>query len=696
MPKKLVIDIRKPPERKKNFSTNFSTPVYASFKKDQAVLPLKSVSGSKPKYFRPIFLAVLLVLVLLTSFAAVGFADLKKAAVRAAPELYEKFLEAKDSLANLETAKAKNSLENIEAKLDSLKIKADRYGLIKISELWGNAVPKLKAVPVIFKNVGALTASALAFISDLENLKMNAFFWLTHQKGEFFITALKNMQAALHNFSEADKSIREHASELASLGAGGGLMELDFNIGKTGLVLSAFTRWFDDGTEKHILILFQNPSEMRPAGGFLGSYADAVLTKNGLQEIKVWDIYDTDGQFDLKVVPPKPLQGVTPRWGARDANWFFDFPTSAGKVIDFLEKSKIYSERGITFEGALAINTEVLRTLLAITGPLDIPGYNLVLGSENFTEEIQREVESGPDNRAGEPKRILKVLTPILFEKIGALGDEQKIVLLKAFKDHTEKKDIMAYFRDWEIENYFKELGIAGDAARVPENVIGDYLAVVNANIAGGKSDAVISQTIRLSSKIEESGRIENYLEIEKNHRGDEKKEKWYRAPNKSYLKVFTVLGSRLTYLNGNEKRTVKPTVDYFAQGYLSDPDLRVIEESAEPIPEFGAEQMEESEKNVFASWFSVKPGETKKLELQYVNPTKLTLDGKPISYRFIFDKQSGSKSSLDFLIEAPSGYLWRENNEKLFNYVTADPPARVVIDLTLVPDPAANQRWRE
>jgi hypothetical protein len=122
----------------------------------------------------------------------------------------------------------------------------------------------------------------------------------------------------------------------------------------------------------------------------------------------------------------------------------------------------------------------------------------------------------------------------------------------------------------------------------------------------------------------------------------------------------------------------------------LVDIDLEAVERTAVAIPAFNAETLIESGKTVFSTWMNVPAGTTKKLEAQYMNPTKITLGGEPIPYLFIFDKQSGAATSLDVLLEAPPGYIWAENNGRVFNYVTESPLRRVSLPLTLVKDPAA------
>ena len=79
------------------------------------------------------------------------------------------------------------------------------------------------------------------------------------------------------------------------------------------------------------IVLLQNNWELRPSGGFMGSYALVQFENNVLKDISVQDIYVPDGQIQGHVNPPKPVlqafqQGF---WRLRDANWDPDFQKSA-------------------------------------------------------------------------------------------------------------------------------------------------------------------------------------------------------------------------------------------------------------------------------------------------------------------------------------------------------------------------------
>src|SRR5258706_15817855 len=49
--------------------------------------------------------------------------------------------------------------------------------------------------------------------------------------------------------------------------------------------------------KKTYLLLFQNNAELRPGGGFIGSYGLAVINKGKLQQLTIHNTYDADGQL---------------------------------------------------------------------------------------------------------------------------------------------------------------------------------------------------------------------------------------------------------------------------------------------------------------------------------------------------------------------------------------------------------------
>ncbi|MBI2506649.1 MAG: DUF4012 domain-containing protein [Candidatus Colwellbacteria bacterium] len=519
---------------------------------------------------------------------------------------------------------------------------------------------------------GHLREVAGAFISissDINKLKDNGFDYAFNGKGEELIALLKNLRAS--------------AAKLDSLGAT--FFIDDSTLGTASEGLDALVAFLDKPEEERLLVLFLNPSEMRPIGGFAGSYGEVILERGNVKEIKVNDIYYPDHFLKKKIVPPRQLQTVTVDWGARDAAWFFDFPTSAKKTMELIEASDVYAKDGVRFDGVVALNVRVIEDVLEFTGPIKLPEYDLTLTKDNFLEEIQQEVEIGQDKQAGEnPKRVLGALTPILIERLNKLDSSDKNALAFAFLARAANKDIQFYFNDPKVERFVEKVGWAGKIASLPDDWSGDYLAVVNTNVAGGKTDARVEQKVKLKSEIDASGRVNNHLAITRRHFGRESEASWYRAKNQNFMKIFATPGAELVSLTGATPKNVSPQIDYFAQGYSRDPVLESVERTRKET-KYSTETYQESGRNVFAAWFSTLPGETKTLEVNYKSGHLSFRENA--KYQFVLDKQSGVESVFEYEVLAPPGYKWAESNGSTFAYKSDTIPARLIIDLTLIRD---------
>jgi len=242
----------------------------------------------------------------------------------------------------------------------------------------------------------------------------------------------------------------------------------------------------------------------------------------------------------------------------------------------------------------------------------------------------------------------------------------------------------MFYVKDTELASFLRETGLDGSVYTLPTNFWGSYLAVVNANVAGGKSDAFVYQNIESRINIDASGNILTDLTIKREHRGNKEKDPWWRATNKNYIQVFTNPSSNLLTINGNQAKKTSPSVDY-SSGYEFNADLQKIEFTKKTIQGMNVWTMEAFGKTVFGAWTETPAGKTTTLTLRYQLSERENIDiaaGK--IFTFIFEKQSGAKTSLKVTIAAPVGFLWAESGEPFYTYENEDPDGRIILNLTL------------
>jgi hypothetical protein len=605
--------------------------------------------------------------------------NFKNEAYQSISSIVENFKNAGENMMSLEPASASASLSNIDLQLKNLNQQASFLGM----------VPVLKEVPEVISEIQELTGTIILLNNDMAEIKGKGFSFIFNSDGANdgkFLSLLTDAHSNLQKLSVIATSLRNRVLKYKSLpdDMNSQYFELNNDLVKAADGLASVINVLGKSGENHFVVIFENPSEIRPGGGFVGSYADLTMEGGSIKNIDVNDIYYPDRFSDLKIKPPKQLQTVTTEWGARDANWFFNFPTSAGKIIEFLEGSNIYKDKNVKFDGVIAVNVELMEDILKIVGPIEVPGYGLTLNNENFLSEVQREVEEGRDKKPGQnPKKVLSVIMPIILERLHGLDDARKAEFFDDLLARVKNKDVKFYFKDKDMQNIAVQSNVAGEVFDLPSNFKGDYLAVVNTNVASGKSDVFIDQAIKLSSRIDESGLVTNDLTVSRSHRGQDEKDWWYRSTNKNFIKIFTPPDAVLRTMSGNTSKDIKAPIDYVKKGYVIDKDLSLIEDTDEYLSGFKTDVYKESGKNVFATWFNVAAAETKDLSLSYDNSDKLSL-AEGSTYEFVLDKQSGVLSKFDYILEAPPGFKWKEVNDFIFHYRTDDMPTRLVIDLTL------------
>jgi len=384
---------------------------------------------------------------------------------------------------------------------------------------------------------------------------------------------------------------------------------------------------------KKYLLVFQNNSEARASGGFIGTYGVVDFDEGRLNNLFIDGIFNLDGQLYEKVIPPRPIQKISTSWSTHDANWFANWPTSAKKISWFYEKAG-----GTTVDGVISLTPTVVEKLLQITGPISLPQYNTTLDQNNFLEAVQYKVEVDYDKQQNQPKKILADFAPLFLEKLWQVWPQHYQEIFKVFIDSLAEKHIMFYFADAALEQAFSEQGWTGEILNTEK----DYLSVVNTNINGFKTDKVVEQKIYHEVQIKEDGSVVDTVKIVRSHQGGRSQYDWYNKVNTDYLRVYVPLGSKLLSAQGQTLESYVAPIDYTALGFKPDADV-LSEEQGMIVDQSGTQIFVESGKTVFGNWVYVSPGETVEIIYQYLLPFKINLKQTSDSYSLLVQKQAGS-----------------------------------------------------
>ncbi|MFH2062796.1 MAG: DUF4012 domain-containing protein [bacterium] len=420
---------------------------------------------------------------------------------------------------------------------------------------------------------------------------------------------------------------------------------------------------------KRYLLVFQNDSELRATGGFIGSFALLDVDRGEITNLEIpgGGSYDLQGSLTERLIAPRPLRLINPHWQFQDANWSPDFPDSARRLAWFYEKSG-----GPTVDGVIAINARVMERLLEVVGPVEMPEYEVALTADNFMAETQREVEIDYDRETNRPKQIISDLAPIVLERVMGSGRDSYLPLAEAVNSSLSERDIQMWFGDPDLQNRAVQLGWSGEIRTSP----GDYLQVVHTNIAGQKTDAVMSERIRHDAKVLADGSALVTLTVSRTHHG-EKGAQFTGVRNVDYLRIYVPLGSTLVEASGFEAPDPKlfklPDPEY-----LPDPELAQHESSETIDRRSGTRTSVEAGNTVFANWVQIDPGQTGEVTITYQLPpgtverrgpntslisslyTRLTSgsSNRSLNYSLLVQRQSGTvPAEVISSVDLPRGY---------------------------------------
>jgi hypothetical protein len=240
------------------------------------------------------------------------------------------------------------------------------------------------------------------------------------------------------------------------------------------------------------LVLQVNPAELRPGGGFIGSYSVLAADHGTLRVTRSGDAVDFIGMRSSPggagyVLPPGPFREWLPNtsWSFIDSNFFPDFPANAKAAEGFAQP---YLPR---IDGVLSIDFYAVAKMLELTGPLTVPGYRITLNATNFIPTVMQY------DLAGDPARkaILSAAAGTLMGRVATLPPEQWPALIGAFNDLAASRHLQAYFNNASVEKEIDRIGWSGVLNPAASK---DYMVEVESNLGGTKANYFLTRTFTL------------------------------------------------------------------------------------------------------------------------------------------------------------------------------------------------------
>ncbi len=386
---------------------------------------------------------------------------------------------------------------------------------------------------------------------------------------------------------------------------------------------------FGDGQTRKYLLLFANNMELRPGGGFIGSFAVVKVKNYSLLDIKVYDVYDADGQLQVHIEPPYAIKEYLnqPHWFLRDSAFYPDFPQNYQEALFFLKK-----EMGMdNFSGGILLTTSAVEKIIGAFGDIYLTDFKENINADNFYIKTQIHSEKnffpGSIQKKGFLNSIIKHLLINLED-----ADYQK--LTKAIYNSLNEKQIVLYFADKKTQNTINSLFWSGrlispQCNETKMNCLSNYIFPFSANLGVNKSNFFINKGIILKTKVYTDGKIKTAVTFK-----------------------FINNSPEYTFPGGNYK-------NYFQIYLPKDIKINDVLQDSKEVKNY---YLDEDVYTKLAIFFNLKPKNSTEIKIIYTLDNRL-LEGSNI-YQFIFQKQIGSKNSdLIFILELPSNtYIVNQN----------------------------------
>ena len=308
-----------------------------------------------------------------------------------------------------------------------------------------------------------------------------------------------------------------------------------------------------DGRRREYLLLFQNETELRAGGGFIGSYGLLSFENGKLVDLEVKDIYEADGQLKGHVEPPLEIKNHLgeANWYMRDANWKADFREAATDIQWFLAK-----ETDKKVDGVIGVNLATAREIVGVIGEVYVPDFEERITKDNLYEQAEFYAEKKFFPGSNQKASFLGGLGMQIFEEVRALDISRKAEMMGVIIDLLEKNEIKLAFNNVESDRKMTELGWSGAIYRgecESENCIMDYLYVVESNFGVNKANYFLYRNIEELVEISNNS-ISRIVKI--NYENTAKSDKWPGGDYKNYVRVYLPLEvnlSQVTVMDGDD-----------------------------------------------------------------------------------------------------------------------------------------------
>lgn len=430
---------------------------------------------------------------------------------------------------------------------------------------------------------------------------------------------------------------------------------------------------------KTYLILFQNNMELRPTGGFIGSYGLLTMDQGAVKNFSTHNVYEADSQLKGHVEPPYPIRRYLPieHLYLRDSNFDIDFAKSASRS-SFLLSLETDKEA----DGVIGIDVSFAKNLISAIGPIYLADYKQLVDENNLFKLTERYAEKNFFPGLGQKKDFLGSLYRAILLDISREKNLQYLSLAKVISDSLLQKHLLFAFAAPPIQDFFTVNNWSAaiwDKRLETEETINDFIGINEANLGGNNANYNIRRKVSQNITLDNKGKVFGELSISYDNTSNKK---LFGGDYKNYLRIILQPDAELLSISidGAQQSMVKAITDpkvYEAKKFL-------------PSNGLGVDKTQEGEKSGYGFLINIKAGKTQTVTVKYSLSKKVPLNKSLFFYNLRFLKQPGTNEypftfSLSHPlfyspVNTPEGFM--KKNGKIFFSKTINSDYETLISL--------------
>lgn len=265
------------------------------------------------------------------------------------------------------------------------------------------------------------------------------------------------------------------------------------------------------GESRNYLILAQNNDEIRPSGGFIGTYGWMVVRNGRIISYDYSPVTATNPNpppasfVDTFEIPDWWIRFRNPIYAAWDGSWHADFSETARLAMAYYNAG---GNPSTPIHGVIAIDIDGFEIILRALGEIRIPNYGRTVNADNFRNVVYDIRAFG---RGVNPhKEFISDVYKEIFTRWQSVDQTQSPDLLGAILEALQRKHIMIYFADETVNNALTLLGWNGQQVDAIEH---DYLLIADANL-GNKSNNSVIRHVTYDVRVNRDGTLDSRMSV--------------------------------------------------------------------------------------------------------------------------------------------------------------------------------------